>query len=79
MQITKLHRNITLVKLQHHCGCHRSLTIDAKRSLVQECCKKFEDGLHFGLSLPATVSQHSDFYIILAAHLMIEICQETGE
>ena len=43
-----------------------------------ECQKWFEDGLVFGLTLPSTVNQHSDFYILLAAHLMIEIYAETG-
>ncbi len=56
-----------------------SLTVDQKLKLVEEYKKMFEDGLAFGLSLPATVNQHSDYYIIQATHILLEVFEETSK
>ena len=52
--------------------------MEEKLSLVALYQKKFEDGLALGLSLPSTVNQHSDYYVLQAAHLMMEVYGETG-
>ncbi|XP_019853381.1 PREDICTED: N-alpha-acetyltransferase 25, NatB auxiliary subunit-like [Amphimedon queenslandica] len=77
--VSKLYRDISLFKLQRFSGHHSSLSLSEKRSLVKKCYQLFEAGLRFGLSLSATVSQHSDSYVIIGAHLMLQIFNETGD
>jgi N-terminal acetyltransferase B complex non-catalytic subunit len=77
--VSKLYRDISLLKLQRHCGLHQCLTVEGKRLLVKDLLQKFQGGLALGQSLSKTVNQHSDFYAILACHLWIEIYQETND
>lgn len=78
LQAHKLCRLISLVQLQRYCGVHRTLSSQEKTQLARDFCKKFQDGLRFGLSLPSTVDQLSDFFMVVAIHLLMEVYEETG-
>lgn len=68
-----------LTKLQHYCGVHDGKTMDQKLALVANYRQKCSDGLSLGKSLPSTVNQYSDYYILQAAHTLFEVYEETGK
>lgn len=74
-----LRQRISVLQLQRFCGRHKELTPEEKLSLITHCKHYYRQGLKLGRELPTTVNQHSDFYIILAVHLKIELYQESGE
>ncbi len=72
-----MRRHISLLQLQRHIGLHE-LPVQRKQELVAMCLHHFRAGRRLGEEIKKTSSQPSDFYIILAAHLKIELYQETG-
>ena len=70
---------MSLAKVQHHYGIYDDITIDQRLALVTEYRKLFRDSVALCQSLPAKVNQHGDYYAIQAAHLLLDVYQETGE
>ena len=78
-QVSRLRKHISLLQLQRFGGHHKDLTPEEKGRLVDHCKHHYKEGLNLGKDLATTVNQHSDFYIILASHLKMELFQDTGE
>ncbi len=73
-----MRRHINLLQLQRHVGLHE-LPVQQKQELVGMCLHHYRAGRRLGDDFKKTSSQPADFYIILAAHLKIELYHETGK
>ncbi len=76
-QLYRMHRHISLLQLQRHVGLHE-VPLQQKQELVAMCLHHFRAGLRLGVEFRDTSCQPADYYIILAAHIKIELYHETG-
>ena len=78
-QLSNLRKQISLLQLQRHGGRHDSMTVDQKEALIAHCTKHFREGVRISATSPTIAAQYTDFYGLLAAHLMIELYGELGK
>lgn len=76
--LSRMRRHITLLQLQRYIGCHE-VPVQRKLELVAMCLHHYRQGLKLGGEFSETASQPADFYMVLAAHLKMEVYHETGD
>ena len=77
-QLSRMRRHINLLQLQRYLGRHE-LPVQHKLELVAVCLHHYRGGLRLGGEFGENTSQPADFYMVLAAHLKMELYHETGE
>ena len=78
-QINFLHWHKVLLQFKRFLGCHDNLSKEELTALLAECRYRYRMGLRLGSKLLDTVNQYSDFYVILATHIKIDLYNLTGE
>ncbi|XP_013396790.1 N-alpha-acetyltransferase 25, NatB auxiliary subunit-like [Lingula anatina] len=74
-----MQQHLNVCQLQRHIGEHHKTTHEEKLLLIQQLFKRYKHGLQFGQELLTTDLQHSDNYLLLAVHLLVDVWRETGQ
>nr|XP_033812407.1 N-alpha-acetyltransferase 25, NatB auxiliary subunit isoform X2 [Geotrypetes seraphini] len=74
-----LQRHLCIVQLSRLLGFYHAMDKKQKLDAVQELTLRYRHGLQFGKSCLKTELQFSDYYCLLAAHVLLDLWLETGD
>ncbi|KAI1901151.1 hypothetical protein AGOR_G00057240 [Albula goreensis] len=74
-----LQRHLCVAQLSRALGLQHALDPTQKLALVQELKTRYRHGLQFGKGCLKTELQFSDMYCLMAAHVYIDLWEETGK
>uniref|UniRef100_A0A7M4F8B1 N-alpha-acetyltransferase 25, NatB auxiliary subunit n=1 Tax=Crocodylus porosus TaxID=8502 RepID=A0A7M4F8B1_CROPO len=77
--IKALQQHLCVVQLSRVLGLYHSIDKTQKLSVVRELMLRYHHGLQFGKSCLKTELQFSDYYCLLAVHLLLDLWLEEGE
>ncbi|XP_074868578.1 N-alpha-acetyltransferase 25, NatB auxiliary subunit isoform X2 [Carettochelys insculpta] len=77
--IKALQQHLCVVQLTRLLGLYRATDKKQKLNLVRELMLRYQHGLEFGKSCLKTELQFSDYYCLLAVHLLLDMWLEAGE
>ncbi|VTJ87301.1 Hypothetical predicted protein, partial [Marmota monax] len=77
--IRALQQHLCVVQLTRLLGLYHTMDKNQKLSVVRELMLRYQHGLEFGKSCLKTELQFSDYYCLLAVHVLIDIWRETGD
>nr|XP_030716369.1 N-alpha-acetyltransferase 25, NatB auxiliary subunit isoform X2 [Globicephala melas] len=77
--IRALQQHLCVVQLTRLLGLYHMMDKNQKLSVVRELMLRYQHGLEFGKSCLKTELQFSDYYCLLAVHVLIDIWRETGD
>ncbi|XP_064128292.1 N-alpha-acetyltransferase 25, NatB auxiliary subunit isoform X2 [Loxodonta africana] len=77
--IKALQRHLCVVQLTRLLGLYHTMDKSQKLNVVRELMLRYQHGLEFGKSCLKTELQFSDYYCLLAVHVLIDIWRETGD
>ncbi|ELR46683.1 N-alpha-acetyltransferase 25, NatB auxiliary subunit [Bos mutus] len=77
--IRALQRHLCVVQLTRLLGLYHTMDKNQKLSVVRELMLRYQHGLEFGKSCLKTELQFSDYYCLLAVHVLIDVWRETGD
>ncbi|XP_031193568.1 N-alpha-acetyltransferase 25, NatB auxiliary subunit isoform X1 [Mastomys coucha] len=77
--IRGLQQHLCVVQLTRLLGLYHSMDKNQKLDVVRELMLRYQHGLEFGRSCLKTELQFSDYYCLLAVHVLIDIWREAGE
>ncbi|XP_007490095.3 N-alpha-acetyltransferase 25, NatB auxiliary subunit isoform X2 [Monodelphis domestica] len=77
--IKGLQQHLCVVQLTRLLGLYHGMDKDQKLKVVRELMLRYHHGLEFGKSCLKTELQFSDYYCLLAVHVLIDIWLEAGE
>ncbi|KAG5840254.1 hypothetical protein ANANG_G00186860 [Anguilla anguilla] len=74
-----LQRHLCVAQLSRALGLQHALEPSGKLALIQELKARYRHGLQFGRACLKTELQFSDMYCLMAAHVYIDLWEETGD
>ncbi|KAH9503147.1 N-alpha-acetyltransferase 25, NatB auxiliary subunit [Bulinus truncatus] len=77
--VNQMTKHLVYVQLSRTFGKHSLFSTEEALALSQELLLRYKDGLKFGKDLLSTDLQYSDNYLLLAAHLLLDVWQKTGD
>nr|XP_048677565.1 N-alpha-acetyltransferase 25, NatB auxiliary subunit isoform X2 [Caretta caretta] len=77
--IKALQQHLCVVQLTRLLGLYHTIDKKQKLSVVRELMLRYQHGLEFGKSCLKTELQFSDYYCLLAVHLLLDMWLEAGE
>ncbi|KAJ7309828.1 hypothetical protein JRQ81_007899 [Phrynocephalus forsythii] len=77
--IKALQQHLCVAQLTRLLGLHHAMDRTQKLGAIQDLMSRYRHGLDFGKSCLKTELQFSDYYCLLAAHLLLDIWLEAGE
>uniref|UniRef100_A0A8C2S592 N-alpha-acetyltransferase 25, NatB auxiliary subunit n=1 Tax=Capra hircus TaxID=9925 RepID=A0A8C2S592_CAPHI len=77
--IRALQRHLCVVQLTRLLGLYHTMDKNQKLSVVRELMLRYQHGLEFGKSCLKTELQFSDYYCLLAVHVLTDVWRETGD
>ncbi|XP_062999880.1 N-alpha-acetyltransferase 25, NatB auxiliary subunit isoform X2 [Elgaria multicarinata webbii] len=77
--IKALQQHLCVVQLTRLLGLYHTMEKPQKLSAVRDLMLRYRHGLDFGKSCLKTELQFSDYYCLLAVHLLLDIWLEAGE
>ncbi|KAM4827335.1 N-alpha-acetyltransferase 25, NatB auxiliary subunit isoform 3-T3 [Thomomys bottae] len=77
--IRALQQHLCVVQLTRLLGLYHTMDKNQKLSVVRELMLRYQHGLEFGKSCLKTELQFSDYYCLLAVHVLIDVWRETGD
>uniref|UniRef100_K7FE40 N-alpha-acetyltransferase 25, NatB auxiliary subunit-like n=1 Tax=Pelodiscus sinensis TaxID=13735 RepID=K7FE40_PELSI len=77
--IKALQQHLCVVQLTRLLGLYHTIDKKQKLNVVQELMLRYQHGLEFGKSCLKTELQFSDYYCLLAVHLLLDMWLEAGE
>ncbi|XP_025916138.1 N-alpha-acetyltransferase 25, NatB auxiliary subunit isoform X3 [Apteryx rowi] len=77
--IKALQQHLCVVQLSRLLGIYHAMDKKQKLTVVQELMLRYRHGLEFGKSCLKTELQFSDYYCLLAVHLLLDLWLEEGE
>uniref|UniRef100_A0A452GVT7 Uncharacterized protein n=1 Tax=Gopherus agassizii TaxID=38772 RepID=A0A452GVT7_9SAUR len=77
--IKALQQHLCVVQLTRLLGLYHTIDKKQKLSVVRELMLRYQHGLQFGKSCLKTELQFSDYYCLLAVHLLLDMWLEAGE
>uniref|UniRef100_A0A8D0GSC7 N-alpha-acetyltransferase 25, NatB auxiliary subunit n=1 Tax=Sphenodon punctatus TaxID=8508 RepID=A0A8D0GSC7_SPHPU len=77
--IKALQQHLCVVQLTRLLGLYHTIDKNQKLSVVRELMLRYQHGLEFGKSCLKTELQFSDYYCLLAVHLLLDMWLEAGE
>ncbi|XP_069475602.1 N-alpha-acetyltransferase 25, NatB auxiliary subunit [Ambystoma mexicanum] len=77
--IKTLQRHLCVAHLTRVLGLYHEMDKDQKLSAVRELTLRYRHGLEFGKTCLKTDLQYSDYYCLLAAHLLLDLWIDGGE
>ncbi|XP_060026199.1 N-alpha-acetyltransferase 25, NatB auxiliary subunit isoform X2 [Lagenorhynchus albirostris] len=77
--IRALQQHLCVVQLTRLLGLYHMMDKNQKLTVVRELMLRYQHGLEFGKSCLKTELQFSDYYCLLAVHVLIDIWRETGD
>uniref|UniRef100_A0A452QZE0 N-alpha-acetyltransferase 25, NatB auxiliary subunit n=1 Tax=Ursus americanus TaxID=9643 RepID=A0A452QZE0_URSAM len=77
--VRALQRHLCVVQLTRLLGLYHTMDKNQKLSVVRELMLRYQHGLEFGKSCLKTELQFSDYYCLLAVHVLIDVWRETGD
>lgn len=70
--------HLSYCQLCYSVGCYDKLPKQDKFNLINELIERYRQGLTFGSNLGPTEFQPSDDYCLLAANVLLDVWQESG-
>ncbi|XP_011784117.1 PREDICTED: N-alpha-acetyltransferase 25, NatB auxiliary subunit [Colobus angolensis palliatus] len=77
--IRALQQHLCVVQLTRLLGLYHTMDKNQKLSVVRELMLRYQHGLEFGKTCLKTELQFSDYYCLLAVHVLIDVWRETGD
>jgi N-terminal acetyltransferase B complex non-catalytic subunit len=77
--ILKMQQHLALLQVKHLCGAHLGLKPEDKMAAAELIHEAYKKGLKLGNGDHSTEWHPADLYIVLYAHLMFEVYQETRD
>ncbi|XP_041504311.1 N-alpha-acetyltransferase 25, NatB auxiliary subunit isoform X2 [Microtus oregoni] len=77
--IRALQQHLCVVQLTRLLGLYHIMDKNQKLGVVRELMLRYQHGLEFGRSCLKTELQFSDYYCLLAVHVLTDIWREAGE
>uniref|UniRef100_A0A5F9D4G5 N-alpha-acetyltransferase 25, NatB auxiliary subunit n=1 Tax=Oryctolagus cuniculus TaxID=9986 RepID=A0A5F9D4G5_RABIT len=77
--IRALQQHLCVVQLTRLLGLYHTMDKSQKLNVVRELMLRYQHGLEFGKSCLKTELQFSDYYCLLAVHVLIDIWRESGD
>ncbi|XP_071946392.1 N-alpha-acetyltransferase 25, NatB auxiliary subunit-like [Antedon mediterranea] len=75
----QMQQHINWLQICRYLGLHDKLSNDDRLALARDLCKRHVAGLELGTHLLVSDLQFSDDYCVLAAHMLINIWQQTDD
>uniref|UniRef100_A0A7N4UZY0 N-alpha-acetyltransferase 25, NatB auxiliary subunit n=1 Tax=Sarcophilus harrisii TaxID=9305 RepID=A0A7N4UZY0_SARHA len=79
VDIKGLQQHLCVVQLMRLLGLYHSMDKEQKLRAVRELMLRYQHGLEFGKSCLKTELQCSDYYCLLAVHMLLDMWLEAGE
>uniref|UniRef100_A0A6I8NJH5 N-alpha-acetyltransferase 25, NatB auxiliary subunit n=1 Tax=Ornithorhynchus anatinus TaxID=9258 RepID=A0A6I8NJH5_ORNAN len=77
--IKALQQHLCVVQLTRLLGLYHTMDKNQQLTVVRELMLRYQHGLEFGKSCLKTELQFSDYYCLLAVHILIDMWLEAGE
>ncbi|MEE6503871.1 hypothetical protein FKM82_004997 [Ascaphus truei] len=77
--IKALQRHMCVIQLTRLLGLYHKMDKPQKQAAVQEITMRYRHGLEFGKSCLKTELQFSDYYCLIAAHMLLDLWLDAGE
>ena len=76
--VKAMQRHLTILQMARYLGIQDTMIAEERLVLARECTQRYQHGLEFGKDLLITDIQYSDNFLLMAAHLLVEVWETTS-